>query len=528
MNGSAIGHLTSTPLGCFGLWLATVLALNWAVLDQPPVWDSTGSIFPAALYLVDHDFDLFRLFQEPGYFLAGPNVHAYSVMTHLTAGVYALTGGGPWTFPILHALQFAMTAWALTHFVLLTRTVVGPLLAWLLSLLVLLFPVFLTQTRYMYLEIPLFLCTVAALRGFVDQSLWRTVVWSALACMIKEAGVVVGVVAAALWLLDTGTPRVRLTRFAAALAPVAIFVFLHTRFVLGNADVSVDPQIWQQGGLAGAVSELGRCWKLQGALYLSQIPDVTAIVAGAAVIGTATLRRLWPERSVRAALVLVVAFLGFHFLAVPATGLQCDVLPRYFVQILPFALLVLLWCLQQVTKTDVAVGVLLVAIAGVVVNRNGALYPGDLNPRGLGAQFAITERSGAYRMLLDAQRGGLAFQQHVPTHVPIYNELHNHYIALRPRMGYVDQTLHNSRYIQPEFLRRGQSLDAFPNCFTLNYFSPYLGGTSMRALLDQAQRLPHWQAEPLARASSGPYHSTLVKFWRDDTPCLANWKYPED
>ena len=85
MKGSPLDRLTSSPGRLLAASFALILGLNAAVLTQPPVWDAAGSIFPAALYLYEHGFDLFELFGQRGYSRAGPNVHSYSVVTHLTA-----------------------------------------------------------------------------------------------------------------------------------------------------------------------------------------------------------------------------------------------------------------------------------------------------------------------------------------------------------------------------------------------------------------------------------------------------------
>ncbi len=525
MRPPALVRLTGDPRALLAATFASILALNAGVLTEPPVWDSAASIFPAALHLYQNGFDLFELFQQPGYWQAGPNVHAYSIVTHGTALVYLLTGGGPLTFPILHLLHFGLAAVGLTSFFALARRLVDEPRALLLCLLVLVFPLFLTQTRYMYLEIPLFVCTVGALRGWIEERLLPSIAWSVLATVIKEAGCVVGITVGVLWLLDRGTPRERLSRLALAIAPVAGFLLFHWTFILGNADIQMGKSTLGPDFFREAPVEVLRCWRNEFWIYLVQIPDTATATLGALLVGVAFLGTFWRERVARAAMALVLAFLGFHYVALPSTGMHCSVLPRYFVQILPFALLVLAWQLERHGGKTLLLGALLLGISYSWINRDGILYPSEINRHGAGANFAETERSGAYRSLLQAERDGLKLLEQIPPEVPIYNELHHQYVVERPLLGYVSRPLPNSSYVIPEFRKRGGDLRRFPPCFVINYFSPNLGGSVMRKIMAQADLRPLWHTAPLATTAVGPYRSILFKVWQQGTECLPGFRF---
>jgi hypothetical protein len=525
MRRRVLDRVTDRPALLFASLFALNLALAADALREPPVWDAAASIFPAAIHLYQSGFDLPDLFRQPGYLRAGPNVHSYSVVTHGTALAYLLTGGGPATFPLLHLAHFLLAAYGLASFTALARRLLDPPRALLLCLLVLGFPLFLVQTRAMYLEIPLFVCTAGALRAQVEGRLPASVAWSALAPFVKEAGCVVGIAVGLLWLFDAGPARRRLARLALALAPVAVFVAFHAAFVLGSADLVAGPTTFGPGFLEGATREVGRCWRAESRVYLTQIPDTALLVAGAAGLGLASFRAFWRERVGRAVGVLVATFLAFHYVALPATGMHCSVLPRYFVQILPFALLVLAWRIDRRWGGAALPGTLLLGIAVCALNRNGILYPNEADRHGPGANFAETERSGAYRRLLAAERQGLALLEQIPPEVPIFNELHHQVVVERPLLGYVSRPLANSAYVTPELRRRRGDLARFPTCFVMNYFSPNLGGTAMRRLLAQADRLPDWQRATLASVEVGRYRSLVFKVWKDGHECLRGFRF---
>ena len=148
-----------------------VFALNLSVLTQPPVWDSAASIFPAAIYLSNNNFNFLDLLREPGYASGGPNVHGLTVGTLITAVVFKITGGGTAALVSLHLIHFLMASLALVSFFNLTSVSLGKLNSLLLCFAILIHPVVLTQTRYMYLEIPLLLFTVNAIAYWVEAEI---------------------------------------------------------------------------------------------------------------------------------------------------------------------------------------------------------------------------------------------------------------------------------------------------------------------------------------------------------------------
>ena len=207
----------------FLLALIVIIALKWPTLDQPPVWDTAMGLFPAAITLAGNGFDVVELLGMPTYLEGGPNTHSTSPVTLTTAFVLKVSGGGGRALVILHLLHFAATGLALVFLFRLARPVFGSLGTFLLCLSVLLHPVFSAQVGFLYMEVPLFLCAVAALHAFANQRFRAAVVWSALAYATKEAGIIVPATLAAATLLENRTLPARLRRVGLLLAFPALW-----------------------------------------------------------------------------------------------------------------------------------------------------------------------------------------------------------------------------------------------------------------------------------------------------------------
>ena len=96
-----ISQLDSSIVTQIALSFCIVFILKWQVLNQPPVWDTAFSVFPAAITLSENGFDLISLLKMPGYMAGGPNVHANSIITIITAVMISLFGKTKFLFPSL-------------------------------------------------------------------------------------------------------------------------------------------------------------------------------------------------------------------------------------------------------------------------------------------------------------------------------------------------------------------------------------------------------------------------------------------
>ena len=175
----------------FSIFLALVFIFHWQYLTMPPVWDAVAGVFAPAVYLYENNGDYSQLIAQAGYADAGPNVHAFGLVTFLTYFVILLTSGDPTLYlPLLHIIQFVISALTLTAMFGVTRYLLGTLQASLLSACLLLSPVYFVQTSYLYTEIAGAALILFAVMSWATRNYGRVILFSAVACMVKSIGLV--------------------------------------------------------------------------------------------------------------------------------------------------------------------------------------------------------------------------------------------------------------------------------------------------------------------------------------------------
>lgn len=469
----------------FGLaWLAVGVLLREAIAE-PPVWDAATGLFPAAFVLAENGFDLGDLLSRPGWAHGGPNIHQLSAVTWLTAlVVWAVPAREAW-LPILHLLHFALAAGTLVGAYRLASLALPRAPAAAVTAALAVSPLFQAQAASLYTEIPLALCTVWAALAAVQRQLWRAVAWSALACAVKEAGIVVPVALAAGEAVCAGTARARLPRVAALLLPAAASAAL---------------QLW----LAVPVEE---AWGVRPIPYgeqlrdvarkLAAVPDLAVLLAAFGVFAGVALPGAWralrggaadaADRVRALAILLAGAFAGFHLL-VPFTGVEVYLLPRYYVQILPFVLIGCTDLARRAAGARAALVLPLALAAWFALNRHGDFA--GVYPTVAGNEFSLAERSLEYRDLLWAQRELVAAAARLPPDVPVYYGLHEHFLFRFPRLGYAQAPppLGRSIWLDPD-LRRARLADLPPRFAILYDFVGY-GGVQLQALVREARGDP--------------------------------------
>jgi hypothetical protein len=239
-------------------------------------------------------------------------------------------------------------------------------------------------------------------------------------------------------------------------------------------------------GFASVVYHLRRM-----AWYLIQVPDLLVLMLFSvpAAILLARMRGSGTSHRHRAALVtacLLVSFIGFY-LALPLAG-DFAVVPRYYVQIIPFVLLSIFAWLEArlgTRKTLVWAAYLLLFF---LVNANGRLYPSrDVN------DFALQERSGGYEDLLGLQMLGVRSLEAVGDSIPVFYAQPVHYWLSYPFMGYSDGPLPRGHSIRHEERFRRGRLANFPSEFIMLYEHPWLGGEIIQLVRFRAERDPEWE-----------------------------------
>lgn len=503
--------------------LSLILALKWDTVARPPVWDTAMGLFPAAITLADNGFDVVELLGMPDYFEGGPNTHSTSPVTFATAVVLKVSGGGERAFVILHLLHFAMAALALVLLFRLARPLFGGLGTFFLCLSVLLYPVFSAQVGFLYMEVPLFLCAVAALHAFTNKRFRGAVLWSALAYATKEAGIIVPATLAAATVIENRPLSVRLKRVGL----LSVFPLLWTVTIWSLAQ-------WSGGGSTGPTlastfsNTFGGFWHYLDR-FLSNVPDLLTLIlvflAAAAFFGTDLVRVLVEEplerdredRQARRVLgysgIMILFFLLVFFVVLPIGFGFTIILPRYYVVILPFLLMWTGYVAQHLgaSRLRSPAAVCFAALCGFfALNGNGALYPMDIDTEGPGNDPPLTERSNAYRRLQAIQMEAVRFLETLPEGTPVYYGHYEHYLFSYPELGYTSAPLSNGHNFSVESLAELIRGESFPPCVYTLFNYPWSGGEKIQGLIRFAAESPNLSSEIVREFRDGRYVIVLV------------------
>jgi hypothetical protein len=487
------------------LYLA-VSALAYPTWTQPPVWDTTMGLFPAAQVLAETGFDLRDLLTRPGWEGGGPNLHPFSLVTWGTAGVLRWTQG-PEAFAWLHALHYAIGAGVGVLSFRLAAPALGSLGAGAVVGLLLLFPLFRVQLGYLYTELPLALATTGAVLAYTERRVVAAVVWSALACAIKETGVLVPVALAVASAVEPGAGVQRARRLCAWLALPAISAALQVAFVLPSREGESGASRAYAAQLGDAFDKLAMLpdWALALGLY-----GVVCVVSAPRLLRALQSPEPTPERSLALGALVVGAFFAF-FGMLPLVGTDEYLLPRYYVQIAPLVFIGLAVAAVRWTSPRRAAAGAVVLALFFVLNREGRFV--SLYPPVRGNEFSLAERSLEYRDLLAVQQQAMAAAQALPPALPLYYGLPEHYLFQYARSGYASAPRANGRCIWLDPVARRARLADFPDRFAILVNFLGYGGAQFGALLRQAERDPAWRIER-RRFQQGRYGTALVQLTR--------------
>ncbi len=514
----------------FLVWLLAVFCLKWQTMTDPPVWDAAVGLFPAAGALADSGFDLKWLLQQPTGFDGGPNTHTESIVTWMTAGMLWIFGKDPSSLPVLHVIHFCIAAWTLTVLQCLVTEVLGRSTAVLLCGTVLLCPLFHVQAGTMYLEMPQALCVVSAVAAYSRGQLGRSVVWSTLAVMVKQSGIVLsGALALATVLRRSSVPlRLGLSSLFAILGLAAAFLpLLGTPVLDAFAVETSDSGLWEYVSVTQTA-------------YIVGIPDIVALCLMFGFGGIVRYREVWrsltdvPTTNIQAEsfpadqrgdaelinvgpnefiLAPVSSALGvswlllgmfgvFFFFASYYSGLQILLLPRYFVAILPLVLFGLTYWLSRLVSRRIVMSILSLVMLLFLVNRNGNLYPPEP-----GSNLSYHERAEAYRLQVAAQREASQTVSELPDSAIIFYGLPEHFFMTQPWMGYANRRHPGGRCIAMEAERpKSANKQDLPDEFFLIFDDRwYWGGAEMQAILQRARKDPTRQVTRHRRCQRGQF-----------------------
>lgn len=510
----------------FVFWFALILLVKWPALFEPPIWDAAFGLFPAAGELADSGFNLVRLLQLPTYHQGGPNCHAESVVTWLTALVLGALGKGPESFVILHLLHFATAAVTLAVLQQFIAENLGRIEAWAISAATFACPLFSVQTGAMYFEIPLAACAVGALTAYAKGRIGSALIWSCLAVLVKQVGVIVPAVLIVAVILRRESWWKRIAMIAGLAVPaglVAGLPLIGTPILKAAASPIVHDNWWS-------------FMTLNHMPYLKAIPDIATAFGVLIIVSIFFAPGIWrslreacpqststPQRNAnpadtgaRAALFFslaclqMLAFAGFFFV-VPFFGrLDFYCLPRYFVFLLPMLAFGLAYAMSVTTSRRVAVAGMIVTSIWFVLNRDGTWYPPAQRNNG-----AMAERSESCRWLAAIQQDATRSIARVPAENLVLYGLPEHYFLHHPWMGYAEKPHPGGRCVTLT-LERPQSLklDDLPDRFYVMVDAVILGGRELRAIVREAKADPTRHVRVIGNYVREPYQVSLYEISR--------------
>lgn len=504
-TSAAIRRLKRHPvLSIFAGSFAALLLANGPALWQPPAWDAAMSVHPAAITLSKNGFNLPALLHMPSYSQGGPNTHAASVVTWLYAVIYWSFSDSAALFPIMHVCQLAVSAAGVAATFQLSRPLLGDALAAFFCAAVLSYPAVLAQTGCLYLEAPLMASTAGALAAWSSgRRIWAAILALA-ACSIKETGVVAAATLGAAALLEAKPWHRRVAGACGVLAPSVAAVLVKI--------AAIRPP----GASAYHPPPLARFLQFNVAERMSQTPDLCLLIGLFAAIGLLQIKTVWrslresdASRACAAAPQFGLANLAVWGLlgvlaATPLIG-ELYVLPRYFVQVLPCLLLVLLDALRRAAGPRAAWAATALGLALFAANCNGAFYGDNTANDG-----SVAERSLEYLDLLEAQRLAIKELAKTPPETPVFYGYPEHFMASYPLMQFVGERPANGRCIALEEPYRNGRLTDFPRRFYVLVDYAALGGHQIKALVMQAAD-NGWLVQKAADIRKGRYRVMLVE-----------------
>lgn len=526
-----ISKLDSSIVAQIILAFCIVFILKWQVLNQPPVWDTAFSVFPAAITLGENGYDLLNLLKMPAYYDGGPNVHAHSIVTIITAVMISLFGKTNILFPALHIIHFIIAAIGLACFYRFCIPIFEKKVSFLLTLTILVYPAFLTQAGYIYLEMPIFMFSILCLSAWEKGNFFRTIIFATLATLCKESGIIVAGAVATAALLEPVSYKQRVIRSLSIFALPAILVATSALIIspqtIGNAYGSLFNKIYY-------LAIINRAYDVKR--YLFNTPDLLFCIILFASIIPFKFRTFWhgltdanilssknpgsvAQRHVGLSVLFLIYFFGFYYIALPILGNSPMVLIRYYTLAIPFLFLTICWfCIAELRVNKRILSVLLtLTLVVFCLNRYGSFYPDEVDK--FGNDFSIAERSAAYTDLLYVQKESIRFIEKITQKHPVFYGLPIHYLTKYPLMGYSSAPLMQGHCIILDDRYRNAELKNFPSCFYMLRISPWLGGEIMQDLFRKALSNPDYSAVQVKSFSKGNYNSEILRINRRNEPC---------
>jgi hypothetical protein len=163
------------------------LVVNWNALDNPPAWDSAVTVSPAAITIVETDFDIWEVAQMPSSPQGGPSTHATSIYTIGLAVLIAWFGPAT-AFAVAHLSSVVLVGGLAASTYMLARERASVAVSALAGLTASVLPLVVQQAADIYIDLPLAVITTLAVWTATRPRFWWTVALVFLAVAVKTSG----------------------------------------------------------------------------------------------------------------------------------------------------------------------------------------------------------------------------------------------------------------------------------------------------------------------------------------------------
>jgi hypothetical protein len=517
----------------FSLSFLAVALLNLPYLSMPPVWDTAAGVFAPAIYLYENGFDLALLQNQTGYLNGGPNIHSFSLITLLTYTIITLADGAPTLYlPVLHIIHYLIAAIVLTTTFLLANRKMGIVSAIILTIALLLFPLFLVQSSYLYTEITGSAFVLLAIMSWSSRRFGWMLLFCMLACMVKSFGIVLVALLLITMALDKSLP------ISSRLSWILLLIGIAVGIEMARWSIAPTPVA------ALAFTDISYLEYVNSIIfYLVKVPDLFFLIILSCLFPLLYLNRLkvfrpqelyrelsqliqgsTDSRSWVAISLFPILFIGF-IATIPLSGKFLFPLPRYYVWPLPFMLLIFGLALRELSsmlptsweitsqsnQNKFVFLVLSIITIFFGFNRNGAYYPYSGTAF---RSFSIAERSFEYIDFYNIQLLGTKNIEIYNNGRPICVTRGEFYFLSSPQMGYIKTRLPNVNYILNHPFSEG-NLSDFPDDFILldSHSNASHGQHIVYKVLQQAIEHDDYQVVLISRHTSGPYKSALFRIY---------------
>ena len=471
---------TSAPRWVLVGTFILIAAIKYGQWNELPYWDAAFSVFPAAITLAETNFDYVSLYHADRFSDGGPNVHACSIVTLLTAVVFKLTPSSSVALLVLHFLHYVAAAATIRALYIWSLPLLGCCKTVILCINVLLFPLFMTQAGHMYLEIPGALAVLMALNAFQSGHLVRCSLWAAVAVSVKEPGIIAAATLGFGALLIPGSNLKKCFHSAAIIAPSAIILgatmlFYSSKQAKIHSAASVPSEM--------IFSRYIHIYDLLAIIVLTAIITAIGIPHSVRTItAPSSEKSSFDWRLIQRRLLTRLIVGMFFLLYLTLTLLNWTiVLPRYSVAVLPLMILMIVDSVNCILGSRFAAAFLTLGSLVSLVNYNGTLYPYTSGNDGSAA-----ERSNEYTHMLATHVDVMTAAASVPEDTYVFHGLPEKFFNSYPGMGYVEHSHGNLRYILGDLKYSDANIEDFPNDFCLIISFAALGGDKLNWLKSQA------------------------------------------